>query len=81
MHCLAFRYRLTNTLYSVRGFFVGSLQLLLGVGALIGSGVTKAYSGSHTKEGWLVPMSIQIIPAAIALAFVAFTPGQYFLPP
>lgn len=46
---------------ALRGFVVASLQLFLNSGALIASGVNKAYSKSTTSHGWRVVVALQFI--------------------
>ena len=56
----------------IRGFFAGSIQVFVHIGAVWASAVTKAYATEPGAIGWLVPTAQQIIPGVLLLIFVPF---------
>jgi len=59
---------------AVRGLFAGSIMFLTALGNLWGAGMSRAYSTHLGKEGWMIPVAMQFIPAVGILALVPFTP-------
>lgn len=59
---------------AVRGLLAGSIMFVTGLGNFWGAGMSRAYSTATTKEGWLIPVAMQFIPAIGILALVPFTP-------
>ena len=57
----------------IRGFFAGSVQVLVHIGAIWAAAVTRAYASDTTQKGWLVPTAQQLIPGILILIFVPFT--------
>ncbi|KAF8591041.1 general substrate transporter [Ramaria rubella] len=57
-----------------RGFFVGSAQLFILLGALVANGVNRFYSTFQTSQGWIIPVAVQIIAPTILLCGIAFIP-------
>lgn len=60
----------------LRGFFVGSIQLFLTFGSLIAGIVNNSMSYYTTDAGWIIATALQVLPAVIILAGIAFTPGK-----
>ena len=59
---------------AVRGLLAGSIMFITSLGNLWGSGMSRAYSTTVTKDGWLIPVAMQFIPAVGILALVPLTP-------
>lgn len=59
---------------AVRGLLAGSIMFVTGLGNFWGAGMSRAYSTTLTKEGWLIPVAMQFVPAIGILALVPFTP-------
>ncbi|RXK38375.1 hypothetical protein M231_04284 [Tremella mesenterica] len=57
----------------IRGFFAGSIQVLVHIGAIWASSVTKAYATEPGNIGWLVPTAQQLIPGVLLMIFVPLT--------
>ncbi|KAI4602587.1 hypothetical protein KJ359_007803 [Pestalotiopsis sp. 9143b] len=60
----------------LRGFFVGSIQLFLTFGSLIAGIVNNSMSYYTTDAGWIIATALQVLPAVIILAGIAFTPDS-----
>lgn len=56
----------------LRGFFAGNVQVLVHVGSIWGSSMSRAYSNETHKKGWIIPTAMQLIPAILLLIFVPF---------
>lgn len=56
----------------LRGFFAGNVQVLVHVGSIWGSGMSRAYANEQGKKGWIVPTAMQFIPAILLLIAVPF---------
>lgn len=56
----------------LRGFFAGNVQVFLHIGSIIGAGLSRAYANEVSRKGWMVPVSIQMLPAIILLITVPF---------
>lgn len=59
---------------AVRGLLAGSIMFVTSLGNLWGAGMSRAYVGTLTKEGWLIPTAMLFIPAVGILALIPFTP-------
>ncbi|RMJ11839.1 hypothetical protein CDV36_008500 [Fusarium kuroshium] len=59
---------------AVRGFLSGSIMMFTALGNLWGAGMSRAYSTTLGKEGWIIPTAMQLIPAVGILVLVPFTP-------
>lgn len=59
---------------AIRGLLSGSIMLITGLGNLWGAGMSRAYAATTSQSGWLIPTSMQLIPAVLLLALVPFTP-------
>ncbi|KAH8881843.1 general substrate transporter [Thozetella sp. PMI_491] len=59
---------------ALRGLLSGSIMLVTAVGNLWGAGMSRAYATASGQEGWIIPTSMQLIPAVLLFAFVPFTP-------
>ncbi|WVW84361.1 hypothetical protein I302_106395 [Kwoniella bestiolae CBS 10118] len=57
----------------LRGFLSGTFVPIQTSASIMGSGVVRAMATETQTRGWLIPISIQLIPAVIGLAGVAFT--------
>lgn len=44
------------------------------LGNLWGAGMSRAYSTTLTKEGWIIPTAMQFIPAVLLLGLIPWTP-------
>jgi SP family sugar:H+ symporter-like MFS transporter len=62
---------------ALRGFISGSLMSIVTLGALWGTGMGKAMADYKSKAGWLIPVGIELIPAAILAVAIPFTTGEY----
>lgn len=58
----------------VRGFFTGSLPLFVVAGNLWGAGMSRAFVTETRPIGWLIPTSMQLVPAVALAIMVPFTP-------
>jgi MFS family permease len=56
----------------LRGFFAGNVQVLLHLGSIWGAGMSRAYANETDRKGWMIPVSIQMIPAVVLLMGVPF---------
>lgn len=56
----------------IRGFFAGSIQVFVHIGAIWASSVTRAYATHTSDVGWLVPTAQQLIPGVLLLIFIPF---------
>jgi MFS transporter, SP family, sugar:H+ symporter len=56
----------------LRGFFAGNVQVLVHLGSIWGAGMSRAYSNELSKKGWMIPVSMQFIPAIVLLIGVPF---------
>lgn len=56
----------------LRGFFAGNVQVLVHLGSIWGAGMSRAYANEEGKEGWMVPVGVQMIPAVLLLVGVPF---------
>lgn len=59
---------------AVRGLLAGSIMFVTSLGNLWGAGMSRAYSTHLTKEGWMIPVAMQFIPALLILALIPLTP-------
>ncbi|RSL85125.1 hypothetical protein CEP51_003514 [Fusarium floridanum] len=59
---------------AVRGFLSGSIMMFTALGNLWGAGMSRAFSTTLGKEGWIIPTAMQLIPAVGILVLVPFTP-------
>lgn len=59
---------------AVRGFLSGSIMMFTALGNLWGAGMSRAYSTTLGREGWIIPTAMQLIPAVGILVLVPFTP-------
>ncbi|KAH8901337.1 general substrate transporter [Thozetella sp. PMI_491] len=57
---------------ALRGYFAGNVQVLLHLGSIWGAGMSRAYAYEQDKKGWMIPVSMQMIPAIILLLGVPF---------
>ena len=55
-----------------RGFFAGSVQVFVHIGATWAAGVTKAYATETDRKGWIIPTAQQLIPGVVLLIMVPF---------
>lgn len=58
----------------LRGFFGGSFMLLVTLGNLWGAGMSRAYATELRSRGWMIPVGVQFIPAALIIMSVPFAP-------
>ncbi|WVQ85136.1 hypothetical protein IAT38_007301 [Cryptococcus sp. DSM 104549] len=58
----------------LRGFFSGSLIMIVTLGNLWGAGMGRAYANETKRVGWLVPVAVQLIPVVILVVLLPFTP-------
>jgi hypothetical protein len=49
-------------------------MFVTGMGNLWGAGMSRAYATETAAKGWIIPTSMQLIPAALMLALVPFSP-------
>lgn len=56
----------------LRGFFAGNVQVLVHLGSIWGAGMSRAYAYEEGKKGWMIPVSMQMIPAILLLIGVPF---------
>lgn len=56
----------------LRGFFAGNVQVLVHLGSIWGSGMSRAYSNETAPKGWMIPVAMQMIPAILLLIGVPF---------
>ena len=56
----------------IRGFFAGSIQVFVHIGAVWSAGITRRYASETAKVGWLVPTGMQLIPGVLLLILVPF---------
>jgi hypothetical protein len=49
-------------------------MFVTGMGNLWGAGMSRAYATETAAKGWIVPTSMQLIPAVLMLALVPCTP-------
>lgn len=61
---------------ATRGLLSGSLMFVTALGNLWGAGMSRAFSTTRTKEGWMVPTAMQYVPAILIIALIPFTPGS-----
>lgn len=59
---------------SVRGLLSGSMLFFNALGNLWGAGMSRAYATEIHARGWMIPTSMQFIPALLVLIFIWFTP-------
>ena len=60
----------------LRGFFVGSIQLLLTFGSLIAGIVNESMSKKTDESGWQIATALQALPAVIILSLLWLTPNS-----
>lgn len=48
--------------------------MMSSLGNLWGAGISRAYSTTLTKEGWMIPTAMQFIPAVGLLTLIPWTP-------
>ncbi|KAJ5100417.1 hypothetical protein N7456_006469 [Penicillium angulare] len=58
---------------SLRGAFSGSLMCIVTLGNIWGAGMGRAMASYTNNAGWLIPVGVQLIPAAILLIGLPFT--------
>lgn len=58
---------------ALRGFFVGSIQLCLTLGALVAGIVNEVLSSRTNASGWQIATGVQAIPAVIILCGLSWT--------
>ncbi|KXL42300.1 hypothetical protein M433DRAFT_429307 [Acidomyces richmondensis BFW] len=56
----------------IRGFFAGSIQVFVHIGAVWASSVAKAYDTEQGHAGWIIPTAQQLIPGILLLLLVPF---------
>lgn len=56
----------------LRGFFAGNVQVLVHLGSIWGAGMSRAYASETQKQGWMIPVAMQMIPAILLLVGVPF---------
>lgn len=59
---------------ATRGLLSGSLMFFTALGNLWGAGMSRAFATTQAKIGWMIPTSMQFIPAILIVALVPFTP-------
>ncbi|OQV03352.1 hypothetical protein CLAIMM_08404 [Cladophialophora immunda] len=59
---------------AARGLLSGSIMFVTGLGNLLGAGLSRAYATTETQKGWMIPTSIQLVPAVAFLVLIPFTP-------
>ncbi|PSR78135.1 general substrate transporter [Coniella lustricola] len=59
---------------ALRGLLSGSIMFITGLGNLWGTGMSRAYATTTAQSGWMIPTSMQLIPAVLLLALVPWTP-------
>lgn len=60
----------------LRGFMVGSIQLLLTFGSLIAGIVNESMSKRSDQSGWQIATALQAFPAVMILCLIWFTPNS-----
>ncbi|KAJ5113707.1 hypothetical protein N7456_002241 [Penicillium angulare] len=58
---------------ALRGLLAGSITVVVAVGNVWGSGISRAYVNETSSKGWLIPCAMQLIPPVIILMLVMFT--------
>lgn len=61
---------------SLRGFFVGSIQLCLTFGSLIAGIVNESMSKRTNDSGWQIATALQALPAVMIIGLLWFTPNS-----
>lgn len=59
---------------SIRGVLSASIMMVSSLGNLWGAGMSRAYSTTLTKEGWIIPTAMQFIPAVGLIGLIPWTP-------
>ena len=59
---------------ATRGFLAGAIMMFAALGNLWGAGMSRAYATETEAKAWMIPTSMQLIPAVILLVLVPFTP-------
>lgn len=59
---------------AMRGVLTASIMMVTSLGNLWGAGMSRAYDTETSAKGWMVPTSMQLIPAVLILFLVPFTP-------
>ena len=59
---------------ATRGLLSGSLLMVTGLGNLWGAGMSRAYATETDAKGWIIPTSMQLIPAVLLLALAPWCP-------
>ena len=57
---------------TLRGFFAGNVQVLVHLGSIWGAGMSQAYAHKLARSGFMIPISMQLIPAVLLLIGVPF---------
>lgn len=57
-----------------RGLLAGSIMTVTGLGNLWGAGMGQAFATETRRLGWLIAVSMQLIPALMMITLVPFTP-------
>ncbi|KAK5338365.1 hypothetical protein LTR98_006215 [Exophiala xenobiotica] len=57
---------------AIRGFFAGNVQVLVHLGSIWGAGMSRAYAYEQGRKGWMIPVSMQMIPAILLLICTPF---------
>ena len=58
---------------NLRGFLAGNVQVIVILGNIWGSGMSRAFANETSARGWLIPVGVQFIPAVLLLVFLPFT--------
>jgi MFS family permease len=59
---------------ATRGLLSGSLMFFTALGNLWGAGMSRAFATETRKQGWMIPTSMQFVPALLIIALIPFTP-------
>lgn len=59
---------------ATRGLLSGSLMFFTALGNLWGAGMSRAFATETQKQGWMIPTSMQFVPALLIIALIPFTP-------
>ena len=55
---------------ALRGFFAGDAQLVVHFGSIWGSGMSYAFANEIESRGWMIPVSMQMIPPGLLLVMI-----------
>ncbi|WVW86933.1 hypothetical protein I302_108989 [Kwoniella bestiolae CBS 10118] len=56
----------------LRGFFAGNVQVFVHIGAIWGSGMSRAFADEMGPRGWKIPVGVQMIPSVLLLILIPF---------